>query len=1039
MEDVFRSLLITSAQAALVALLVLLAQWLFRDRLSKTWRHSLWFLVVLRLVAPVLPESPTSMFHLTQMEVADKKGDLTNPSDRSEQSHQFLVGPVPDGLPFEVEAVTVQPIEEWPSMTPAVLAESRPVNYWAIAAWSWGVIALLLGLRMLIGHVLFCRRMRTNRQLDDARFEKLFAECCELSGCRANVRPEETDAIESPALYGLIRPRLLLPAGLLDRFSDEELKYILLHELAHVRRGDVVFNWLETLLGLVHWFNPALLFAFQRMRADRELACDELALSWTQWGDKDAYGKTVIKLLEQFIAPKAAPGVIGILENKSRMKLRLRMIAGFTHRRRWTISAVSVLVLLSAISLTEVVSQDKGPLPRNELPETNVAQAKIDLDFTKIPGLGIDPIIAAKGRVFDVAGNQIAKAHVLVARPDESTALHEGRFWLEDDDVSTRTDAAGRFTSAHARTNHTLHIAHPKHGFVAVSIASLQTNSRVRLQPWARLKASVHADGKPLIGQSLMLGDSADRGFLLQSGGNDRIDEQGNVVITHIPPGKYFTETMGDGLVRKLDELLEFKAGEETVADIDLELRRVEAEIEVEGLDIDWGKSEHHFAFKFRRSEVAAMKQKMGQPTPYYPGWIAAHPWDSMRRFRFGRKPRLVASRIEVGWYELIIALRKKRDGEPNTLKDQFYHHRRLVEVKGDDRSETVRLPRIVINRQNTILIGAEAAGRQQMNSTYRGQVVAANGEPLRNVQVVSIGELARNSIADGGFRVLPENLPTRTDDAGGFSMTGVPAKAWMCFADPHHGFAAHRYAELRDRQKIRLQPWGGLRLSVKVNGKRLPGNPRVNLWGVNRSCVMVDYFHNQEVKEFDHLPPGSYDVSITTDDGHRTWYLDRDARVVVESAKKTVMDIDIRLHSVRFKFSTADLPFAVDWEGSQIYLRKSANDYSAGQRPPAHPLRIGYDNGVVHHSHEKVVHVRKVDSELSIEALSGRYDFLLALKKLGSTDDYFHYRRHLEITPDGNSRFSPDRHHSTSVELSGTADPIRIEPAMVKLYRDTE
>jgi len=84
---------------------------------------------------------------------------------------------------------------------------------------------------------------------------------------------------QEPALFGFVRPRLLLPQGMLETYSLENLRYVFIHELAHLRQRDIYLGWLMALLQVVHWFNPLMWFAFGRMRADRELACDTLAIS----------------------------------------------------------------------------------------------------------------------------------------------------------------------------------------------------------------------------------------------------------------------------------------------------------------------------------------------------------------------------------------------------------------------------------------------------------------------------------------------------------------------------------------------------------------------------------------------------------------------------------------------------------------------------------------------------------------------------------------------------------------------------------------
>ncbi len=84
--------------------------------------------------------------------------------------------------------------------------------------------------------------------------------------------------------------------GIAERLSDAELRHVLLHELAHVKRRDVAMNWLVNALLTVHWFNPLLWLAFRQMRADREIACDELALRAMRGEERKAYGDTLIKV-----------------------------------------------------------------------------------------------------------------------------------------------------------------------------------------------------------------------------------------------------------------------------------------------------------------------------------------------------------------------------------------------------------------------------------------------------------------------------------------------------------------------------------------------------------------------------------------------------------------------------------------------------------------------------------------------------------------------------------------------------------------------
>jgi beta-lactamase regulating signal transducer with metallopeptidase domain len=82
----------------------------------------------------------------------------------------------------------------------------------------------------------------------------------------------------SPALVGLLRPRVALPMDFEQRFSPQERELILAHEAVHLARLDNLWNLLATLLTALHWWNPLAWWAARRMQADQELACDAAVL-----------------------------------------------------------------------------------------------------------------------------------------------------------------------------------------------------------------------------------------------------------------------------------------------------------------------------------------------------------------------------------------------------------------------------------------------------------------------------------------------------------------------------------------------------------------------------------------------------------------------------------------------------------------------------------------------------------------------------------------------------------------------------------------
>lgn len=379
----------TAWQTAILVALVLLFQRLFRRWLTPRWRHALWWLVLARLVLPATPVSGVSVFNLlpagwdgggSGVEPTETAVNPFPPASTAERAPARVEGvppaelrPAPANLfanpatftetTAPAPAAVVLPKDQSPSPATGVSSQTdaqiKPVTtgwswrrWWP---WLWLAGAFALAGRITVASFRFHAALRQSRPVRDARTLAVLQECCQRLNVHRPPAVVETECVRSPALAGLVRPRLLLPAGLPSRFTSEELRHVLLHELAHLKRRDIALNWLATALQVLHWFNPAVWVAFRRMRADRELAAD--ALASTALGERQAqpYGQTIIKLLQTFNQPVATPALVGVLEDQRAMRDRMKMIAAFRPPSRWSSLAGLLVVGLGGITLTDAL------------------------------------------------------------------------------------------------------------------------------------------------------------------------------------------------------------------------------------------------------------------------------------------------------------------------------------------------------------------------------------------------------------------------------------------------------------------------------------------------------------------------------------------------------------------------------------------------------------------------------------------------------------------------------------------------------------
>ena len=317
--------------AALKSTVVLSAAWVAAfvlRRRSAAARHLVWTAAAAAVLA--LPWLSISM-----------------PAWRVPASHTLLAEGT--GLVFQVFSAPASdaPAASLPAVggaaAPAKMARVRPgARFWLMLLWAAGTA--LAALQMVVAWAGVRRMRRGARRFADARLVGCLAESL---GIRQDVEVLESPANRMPMTYGLRRPTVFLPEGAAE-WSAERLQVVLLHELAHVRRGDAATQLMARAALCLHWWNPLARLGWREFLKERERAADDLVLN--AGAQASQYASLLLEVAQSL--DSASPALVGAaMARRSQLEGRLLAILDSGANRGAVRRAAPVVATIAAVAL----------------------------------------------------------------------------------------------------------------------------------------------------------------------------------------------------------------------------------------------------------------------------------------------------------------------------------------------------------------------------------------------------------------------------------------------------------------------------------------------------------------------------------------------------------------------------------------------------------------------------------------------------------------------------------------------------------------
>lgn len=361
------------------------------DRLIRRWawpqlRYELWSLILVKLLLPPSLSLPSGIVPGLEPVVRQVLSGLESETTPAAESHALfssnedmhrapaqapLFTKVPAASDGNSEPVHSVPVSTYGETLYGVTTNeflSRGEEPSSSVSLVWQVYAMIASLAgtLILGIWLFFRlyslvgrhAQETAAASLPQSFYNQLADCARRLELRRVPRVIVTDRLATPAVFGIFRPVLLMPGRYLSTLSQRDIEHVLLHELAHIKRGDLIVHGLYMLLQIVYWHNPLLWLVRRQMHHLRELSCDATVAELLR-ERTTAYRQTLLETARRLLTSSVEPGLglLGLFEDSNHLAVRLNWLTKPTWRyktmKRATVATIAALMLACVLPMAK--------------------------------------------------------------------------------------------------------------------------------------------------------------------------------------------------------------------------------------------------------------------------------------------------------------------------------------------------------------------------------------------------------------------------------------------------------------------------------------------------------------------------------------------------------------------------------------------------------------------------------------------------------------------------------------------------------------
>lgn len=375
LTEIFKSVLLMSAVGGVLSTFLLCVKPITRKLFSPKWQYYIWLTVLIVMVLPVsfsLPKNTPDIPDIMTEQVQNVQTDIETPLDNQNTIIE---------MPKQSEKFSIPKIE-------------LPQNIFYYLSCIWILGAIFIFFAKIIKYCLFLRAIHENSEFDTT-----------IENIPKRLKVQRTDMLDAPLIVGLIKPVLYLPD---TELSEDNLNYILMHELTHYKRHDLLYKWAVLTVKSIHWFNPFVYLVSKQIDLDCEVSCDAEVAGKLSKPEQDSYMNMILGLLTNS-GSNLRPLTTQMASNKKTLKRRFEMIRNMKKTSKFmsALSAVIAVVMLGTTVFASGVLSDLAAAEEeyNGTIIVNGAEQKIDIQhIDNIRYLNTDSYYIPLRHAFEILG-----------------------------------------------------------------------------------------------------------------------------------------------------------------------------------------------------------------------------------------------------------------------------------------------------------------------------------------------------------------------------------------------------------------------------------------------------------------------------------------------------------------------------------------------------------------------------------------------------------------------------------------------------------